>query len=463
MAKNWTADSWRNKPAKQLPDYKNKDSLLATEEKLAALPPLVFAGEAQNLRARLADAAHGKAFLLQGGDCAESFAEFNANKIRDTLRVMLQMSVVLTFAGSLPVIKMGRMAGQFAKPRSSDTETRDGVSLPSYRGDSINALDFTPESREPNPDRMLQSYYQAAATLNLLRAFSQGGYADLHRVHGWNLDFVQDSPLTERYEQLAQEIDQSLSFMSACGITGAKTPEIVKQTEFYTCHEALLLPYEQAMTRTDSTTGHWYDCSAHFVWIGARTHQLDGAQIEFVRGIHNPIGLKVSPDVDSDTLMKLIDILNPDNDPGRLTLIARMGANKVEDHLPALLRTVKQEGRHVVWSCDPMHGNIVKAESGFKTRRFDDIMTEIKGFFASHKTEGTHPGGIHLELTGQDVTECTGGAKNILDADLSSRYHTHCDPRLNASQSLELAFLVADELKALNKTQDFKASLTAQS
>lgn len=452
MSKNWTPDIWRNKPARQLPAYKDEVALKRTEEKLAKLPPLVFAGEARNLRTRLADVAAGRAFLLQGGDCAESFAEFGADKIRDTFRVLLQMSIVLTFAGSLPVVKMGRMAGQFAKPRSSDTETQDGVTLPAYRGDSVNGLEFTPEAREPDPERMIQAYYQAAATLNLLRAFAQGGYADLHRVHGWTLDSLQDSPLTERYEQIASEIEKSLNFMSACGITGDKTPEIVRQTEFYTCHEALLLPYEQALTRIDSTSGHWYDCSAHFVWIGARTHQMDGAQVEFVRGIRNPIGLKCSPDLDRDTLLRLIDILNPLNDPGRLTLIARMGADQVESRLSPLLRAVKEEGRHVVWSCDPMHGNITKSSSGYKTRRFDDIMAEIKGFFAAHRAEGTHPGGIHLELTGQDVTECVGGAYRIDDSDLSNRYHTHCDPRLNANQALELAFLVADELKAATKT-----------
>lgn len=462
MSKNWSPASWRDKPAKQLPEYKDQAALQQAEEQLAALPPLVFAGEARNLRRQLADVAEGKAFLLQGGDCAESFAEFGSTKIRDTFRVLLQMSIVLTFAGSLPVIKMGRMAGQFAKPRSSDNETQDGVTLPSYRGDSVNGLDFTTEAREPDPQRMVKAYYQAAVTLNLLRAFAQGGYADVHRVHGWNLDFVKDSPLAERYEELANQIDKSLSFMSACGITGDRTPELLRQTEFYTCHEALLLPYEQALTRTDSTTGDWYDCSAHFVWIGARTHQLDGAQIEFVRGIHNPIGMKCSPDLDRDTLLKLIDILNPRNDPGRLTLIARMGADKVEDKLAPLLRAVKEEGRHVVWSCDPMHGNIVKSDSGYKTRRFDDIMREIKGFFAAHRAEGTHPGGIHLELTGQDVTECTGGAKQIGDEDLSSRYHTHCDPRLNANQALELAFLVADELKNARRAAPATHSAAAE-
>jgi len=357
---------------------------------------------------------------------------------------------------------MGRMAGQFAKPRSAGTETKDGVTLPSYLGDSINGIEFNPQAREPDPERMIQAYFQSAATLNLLRAFAQGGYADLHRVHGWNLEFIKDSPLTERYEQLASDIDRSLSFMAACGITGEKTPEIVKQTEFYTCHEALLLPYEQALTRVDSTTGNWYDCSAHFVWIGARTHQLDGAQIEFARGIWNPIGMKCPPDLDRDTLLKLIDILNPRNDNGRLTLISRMGADKVAEKLPPLLRAVKEEGKNVVWCCDPMHGNTVKSSAEFKTRKFDDILAEIKGFFAAHKAEGTHPGGIHLELTGQDVTECTGGAYKIADADLSNRYQTHCDPRLNANQALELAFLVADELKSMNLNRPANSQAAAE-
>ncbi len=444
---NWSPQSWREKPAKQLPDYQDPLALKKTEEQLSKLPPLVFAGEARDLKRHLADVAHGRAFLLQGGDCAESFAEFGADKIRDTFRVLLQMAVVMTFAGSMPVVKMGRMAGQFAKPRSSDDETIDGVTLPSYRGDIINGFEFTEKSRKPDPARMIQSYYQSAATLNLLRAFAHGGYADLTRVHGWNLEFVKDSPLTDRYEELASEIDKSLSFMSACGISNKKTPELIRKTEFYTCHEALLLPYEESLTRIDSTTGEWYDCSAHFLWIGARTHQLDGAQIEFVRGIKNPIGLKCSPDLDPETLLRLIDTLNPDNEAGRLTLIARMGHDKVTDKLAPLVRAVKREGRHVVWSCDPMHGNTEKAGNGYKTRKFNNVMNEIKGFFEVHSAEGTHPGGIHLELTGQNVTECTGGAENIGDQDLSSRYHTHCDPRLNANQALELAFLVADELR----------------
>ncbi len=448
MSESWRPDSWRDKPVRQLPAYEDITALKRVEEKLSTLPPLVFAGEARNLRRRLADVAEGRAFLLQGGDCAESFAEFGAYKIRDTFRVLLQMAVTLTFAGSLPVVKMGRMAGQFAKPRSEDFETQGDITLPSYRGDIINGLAFDAENRRPDPERMIQAYYQAAATLNLLRAFANGGYADLHRVHGWNLEFVQDSPLTKRYEELAAQIDDSLSFMSACGITGEKTPELVRQTEFYTCHEALLLPYEQAMTRIDSTTGDWYDCAAHFLWVGARTHQTEGAQIEFVRGINNPLGLKCPPDLDPDTLLRLIDILNPDNTPGRLTLIARMGHDQVESKLAPLVRAVREEGRKVIWSCDPMHGNTIKSSTGYKTRQFDNVIAEIQGFFNVHRAEGTHPGGIHLELTGQDVTECTGGADNIDDEDLSSRYHTHCDPRLNANQALELAFLVADELKS---------------
>ncbi|GJL84489.1 MAG: phospho-2-dehydro-3-deoxyheptonate aldolase [Micavibrio sp.] len=459
MAKNqankWTPDSWRTKPVLQQPAYKDEQALKAAELQLAGQPPLVFAGEARNLLESLGKAANGEAFLLQGGDCAESFAEFNANKIRDTFQVILQMAVVLTYAGSLPVIKVGRMAGQFAKPRSSDTETQGDTTLPSYRGDNINGLEFTAEAREPDPQRMLMSYHQAASTLNLLRAFAGGGYADLQRVHGWNLGFVADSPLGERYEDLANRIEDALGFMAACGVTGETVPAI-RETSFYTSHEALLLPYEQAMTRTDSLTGEWYDTSAHLLWIGARTHQEDHAQVEFLRGIKNPLGLKCSPDLDPDELLRLIDILNPDNIPGRLTLIARMGHNKVEDKLSPLLRAIKKEGRSVVWSCDPMHGNTEKSSSGYKTRHFENILAEVKGFFAAHKTEGTHPGGVHFEMTGQDVTECVGGAQDIGDEDLSSRYHTACDPRLNASQSLELAFLIADELKDLRVNTKFQ-------
>jgi 3-deoxy-7-phosphoheptulonate synthase len=446
MSPTWSPDSWRQKTARQMPDYPDELALKRAEETLAVLPPLVFAGEARNLKASLANVAAGNAFLLQGGDCAESFAEFGANKIRDTFRVMLQMAVVMTFAGSLPVLKIGRIAGQFAKPRSSDTETKNGLTVPAYRGDIINGYEFDAVKRVPDPERMVRAYNQSAATLNLLRAFASGGYADLHRVNRWNLDFVKDSPLGERYEDLARRIEQALDFMAACGVTSDKVPAI-RETDFYTSHEALLLPYEQALTRIDSLTGEPYACSAHFLWIGARTGQTEGAQVEFARGIKNPIGLKCPPDLEPDTLLKLIDILNPDNEPGRLTLIARMGHEKVEEKLPPLVRAVAAEGRAVVWSCDPMHGNTLTSASGYKTRKFDHVLGEVRGFFAVHKAEGTHPGGVHLELTGQDVTECTGGAEKIGDENLSDRYHTHCDPRLNANQALEMAFLVADELR----------------
>lgn len=448
MTAKWAPDTWRSKPAKQLPAYPDESRLKWAEDIVAGMPPLVFAGEARNLKASLADVVAGKAFVLQGGDCAESFNEFGANKIRDTFRVLLQMAVTMTFAGGLPIVKMGRIAGQFAKPRSDDNETRGGVTLPSYRGDIINKIEFTEDGRVPDPERMIRAYNQSAATLNLIRAFAQGGYADLNQVHRWNLDFVTGSPLGERYEQMAGEIDAALRFMKACGITSETVPAM-RETDFYTAHEALLLPYEQALTRVDSTTGDWYDCSAHFLWIGARTKQLDGAQVEFVRGIKNPIGLKCPPDLEPDTLIKLIDILNPTNEPGRLSLIARMGNGNVLDKLAPLVRAVKKEGRAVAWICDPMHGNTEKSSSGYKTRRFDNILGEVKDFFAVHKAEGTHPGGVHFELTGQNVTECVGGAYEITDEDLSSRYHTACDPRLNANQALELAFLVADELKAL--------------
>lgn len=447
-AEKWSPSSWRDKPAKQLPAYPDENAVREVEKELLTQPPLVFAGEARNLKSRLADVAAGKAFLLQGGDCAESFAEFSGPKIRDTFRVLLQMAIALTYAGSLPVVKVGRVAGQFAKPRSSDTETQDDVTLPSYRGDIINSLEFNADARIPDPQRMLKAYHQATATLNLLRAFSHGGYADLNRVHKWNLDFIKDSPLGARYEDLSSRIDEALAFMAACGITGETVPAI-RETEFYTSHEALLLPYEEGLTRVDSTTGDYYGTSAHMLWVGARTHQMDGAQIEFVRGIHNPIGLKCGPHLEADDLLRLADIINPDNEAGRLTLIVRMGHDQVEEKMPALVRAIQKEGRNVVWSSDPMHGNIEKAASGFKTRKFDNILSEVKGFFNVHRAEGTHPGGIHLELTGQNVTECTGGAEKIGDLDLSDRYHTHCDPRLNANQALELAFLVADELKEI--------------
>jgi 3-deoxy-7-phosphoheptulonate synthase len=458
----WSPDSWRTKPVKQLPTFDDASTLAETEQELAKMPPLVFAGEARHLQSSIADVVAGNAFILQGGDCAESFAEFGANKIRDTFRVLLQMAVTMTFAGSIPVVKMGRMAGQFAKPRSEDTETINGVTMPSYRGDIINGFEFDIAQRQPDPARMLRAYNQSAATLNLLRAFATGGYADLHSVTKWNLDFLKDGVATERYQKLANQIEQALDFMTACGFTKDNVPHILRQTDFYTCHEALLLPYEQALTRTDSMTGDWYDCSAHFLWIGARTTQLDHAQVEFLRGIKNPIGLKCPPSLAPDDLIRLIDILNPNNQPGRLTLITRMGAGKVHDHLPNMIKSVQNEARHVAWVCDPMHGNTLKSSTGYKTRRFDDVLSEVRDFFAVHKELGTHPGGIHVEMTGQNVTECTGGISEVSDEDLSARYHTHCDPRLNASQALELAFLVADELKTIRHNRKSILPLAAE-
>ena len=446
MAKNWSPESWRKKPARQMPDYPDKDGLAAVEKTLRGYPPLVFAGEARRLRAQLAEVADGSAFLLQAGDCAESFAEFNADNIRDTFRVLLQMAVVLTFGASCPVVKVGRMAGQFAKPRSAETETQNDVTLPCYRGDIVNGMPFTEAARVPDPSRMLQAYSQAAATLNLLRAFAQGGYADLHQVHRWNLGFVGENKEGEKYQDLADRLTETLAFMAACGLTSETAAEI-RQTDFYTSHEALLLGYEEGLTRVDSTTGDWYDCSAHMLWIGDRTRQVDGAHVEFLRGVHNPIGLKVGPALDADELLRLIDLLNPNNEAGRLTLISRMGADSIWERLPALIRAVEGEGRKVVWSCDPMHANTVKASNGYKTRSFDRILKEIDSFFAIHQAEGSHAGGIHCELTGQDVTECIGGAQEITEDRLADRYHTHCDPRLNASQGLELAFLVAEALK----------------
>ncbi|MEQ9811809.1 MAG: 3-deoxy-7-phosphoheptulonate synthase class II [Azospirillaceae bacterium] len=446
MVERWSPDSWQAKPAKQMPVYPDLPKLRAAEATLANYPPLVFAGEARSLKGALARVAGGDAFLLQGGDCAESFAEFHPNKIRDTFRLLLQMAVVLTFGGSMPVVKLGRMAGQFAKPRSSDDETIDGVTLPSYRGDIVNGFEFEEGARVPDPARMVQAYNQSAATLNLLRAFAQGGYADLHKVHQWNLGFIAETPQSERYEALASQIDEAVRFMAACGITAESAPQI-RETEFYTSHEALLLPYEQALTRQDSTTGEMYDVSAHFLWIGDRTRQPDGAHVEFLRGVKNPIGIKCGPSMPTDELIRLLDILNPDDEPGRITLIARMGADKVEQHLPGLIRAVQREGRTVAWSSDPMHGNTIKSASGYKTRPFDSILKEVGRFFDVHQAEGTYAGGVHFEMTGEDVTECTGGAVAITDDGLSARYHTACDPRLNASQSLELAFLVAQRLK----------------
>ena len=443
---SWSPDSWRRADAQQLPAYTDQALLAATEAELRTYPPLVFAGEARDLTAQLADVAAGKAFLLQGGDCAESFAEFHPNNIRDTFRVLLQMAVVLTYASKLPVVKVGRMAGQFAKPRSGDFEEQDGVRLPSYRGDIVNDIAFTREARDPDPRRMMRGYMQSAATLNLLRAFASGGYASLHQVHKWNLDFGGRSLWSEQYQELANRIGEALDFMAACGISPETVPQL-KGTSFFTSHEALLLGYEQAMTRQDSLTGDWYDTSAHMVWIGDRTRFAGSAHVEFLRGVGNPIGLKCGPSLAPDDLIRLIDILNPGNRPGRLTLIARFGSDQVEVALPRLVRAVKREGRSVVWSCDPMHGNTVKA-GGYKTRPFERILSEVRSFFAVHRAEGTHAGGIHAEMTGQDVTECTGGAIAITDEGLADRYHTHCDPRLNASQALELAFLLADCLKA---------------
>ena len=446
MPRTWTPDSWTNRPAKQMPDYPDAARLDEVTKRLNRYPPLVFAGEARRLKAALANVVAGKAFVLQGGDCAESFAEFHPNNIRDTFRVLLQMAVVLTFGAALPVIKMGRLAGQFAKPRSADTETIDGVTLPSYRGDMVNGMEFTPEARIPDPERLVQAYNQSAATLNLIRAFAQGGYADLHKVHQWNLGFVEGSPLGARYQDLAARLGETLGFMAACGLTSETTPQI-RETDFFTAHEALLLPYEQAMTRVDSTTGDWYDTSAHFLWAGDRTRQVDGAHVEFLRGIGNPIGCKAGPSQNPDELLKLIDALNPDNEAGRLTVITRMGADKWEKHLPPLIRAIAREGRNIVWVCDPMHGNTMLSGNGYKTRPFDNILAEVRGFFTVLRAENIWPGGVHFEMTGQDVTECVGGAKAITEANLGSRYHTHCDPRLNAEQALELAFLIAGMLK----------------
>ena len=446
MSENWSPESWRAKPIHQVPTYPDLAKLAEVEESLRNFPPLVFAGEARRLKASLAEVADGKAFLLQGGDCAESFAEFHANNIRDTFRVLLQMAVVLTYGAAMPVVKVGRMAGQFAKPRSADTETIDGVTLPSYRGDNVNGSDFTAEARIPDPERMIRSYNQSAATLNLLRAFAQGGYADLHKVHQWTLGCVAGTLQAARYQDLCNRLDETLAFMEACGMTSETTPQL-RETDFFTSHEALLMPYEQALTRIDSTTGDWYDCSAHMLWIGERTRQLDAGHVEFLRGVKNPLGFKAGPTMSADDLLRLIDRLNPDNESGRITVITRMGAEQVEAKLPGLIRAVEREGRKVVWSCDPMHANTIKAAGGYKTRQFDSILSEVRAFFAVHKAEGSHAGGVHFEMTGQDVTECVGGMTAVTEESLGDRYHTACDPRLNATQALELAFLIAEQLK----------------
>ena len=442
----WSPTSWRAHPIRQQPAYPDASALGAVEQRLAGYPPLVFAGEARRLKASLAQASAGHAFVLQGGDCAESFGNFKADIIRDTFRILLQMAVVLTFGATVPVVKLGRMAGQFAKPRSADMETIDGQTLPSYRGDNINGPAFTSADRIPDPARMEMGYFQSAGTLNLLRAFAGGGYADLHSVHRWNLSFAARSPLASRYGELAGRIDETLRFMAACGINSASTPQI-HETEFYTSHEALLLPYEQALTRVDSTSGDWYACSAHFLWIGDRTRQPDGAHVEFLRGVKNPVGIKVGPTTTAADLLRLIETLNPADEPGRITLISRMGAEHVAAKLPPLLRAVRAEGRRVLWLCDPMHGNTVSTAAKVKTRSFDAILKEVRGFFDAHEAEGTWAGGVHVEMTGREVTECVGGAHRLTEADLHARYETFCDPRLNAEQSLELAFLVAEELK----------------
>lgn len=449
--KNWNPSSWRDFPIKQQPTYNDMDKLKKVEKELSSYPPLIFAGEALNLKSQLADVVNGKAFLLQGGDCAESFASFDANNIKNLFKVMMQMAVVLTFSGGCPVVKVGRVAGQFAKPRSSDFEEVNGISLPSYRGDIVNDIDFTEKSRNPKAKKLLKAYNQSAATMNLLRAFSRGGMADLNQVHLWNTDFVNDHTLGEKYDEVSHKISEALNFMKACGITSETTAQLA-QTNLFTSHEALLLNYEQALTRKDSITGDWFNCAAHMLWIGDRTRDLKDAHIEYFRGIKNPIGCKVGPSMKEDELIQLIDTLNPENEAGRLNLIVRMGANKVGDFYPKLLERVKREGKNVLWSCDPMHGNTIKADNGYKTRDFEAILSEVKQFFQIHKSEGTYAGGIHLEMTGQDVTECTGSASSAVTTEgLASRYHTQCDPRLNADQALELSFMIADTLKEARK------------
>lgn len=450
MTNTWTRSTWRARPRIQMPDYPDPSALAAVETQLAKYPPLVFAGEVRALKRKLGAAARGEAFLLQGGDCAESFSEFTADSIRDTFKVLLQMAIVLTYGAKVPVVKVGRMAGQFAKPRSAATEIIGGQELPSYRGDIINGFEFTSQARMPDPARMLQAYTQAAASLNLLRAFSKGGYADMHRVHAWTLGFAEGEK-AERYRQMTDRITDTLDFLTAAGITSETSTELAS-VDFYTSHEALLLEYEEALARIDSTSGLPVAGSGHFLWIGDRTRQPDGAHVEFCRGVQNPIGLKCGPSITAEDLKRLMALLNPQNEPGRLTLIARFGAGQVGDHLPRLIQAVQAEGANVLWTCDPMHGNTIKSSSGYKTRPFDSVLREVREFFAIHKAENTIPGGVHFEMTGKDVTECTGGLRAVTDEDLSQRYHTACDPRLNASQSLELAFLVAEELVGRRQT-----------
>lgn len=452
----WQKSNWRAKPRVQMPDYTDADALVAVEAQLSNYPPLVFAGEARRLKAQLGAAGRGEAFLLQGGDCAEAFDQFSADGIRDTFKVMLQMAMVLTYGAKVPVVKVGRMAGQFAKPRSAPTEVIDGVELPSYRGDIINDLAFTPEARIPNPQKMLHAYTQAAATLNLLRAFSTGGFADMSRVHSWTLGFTDDQDV-KKYSEIADRIQDSIDFMAAAGINSDTTHEF-SSVDFYTSHESLLLEYEEALTRLDSTSGKWLAGSGHMIWIGDRTRQPDGAHVEFCSGVLNPIGLKCGPTTTAEDLKVLMRKLNPENEPGRMTLIARFGAGNVGEHLPRLVRAVQEEGATVTWVCDPMHGNTIKSATGYKTRPFDSVLREVREFFGVHQSEGTIPGGVHFEMTGQDVTECTGGVRAVTEEDLSDRYHTACDPRLNASQSLELAFLVAEELTNLRTERRSRAA-----
>ena len=448
----WNPNTWRNYPVVQMPKYINQKSLSSVEAKLSLKPPLVFAGEVQALKRSLHLVEKGEAFILQGGDCAESFTQFSANGIRDTFKVLLQMAVILTFGSSMPIIKIGRIAGQFAKPRSSEIEVLNGVELPSYRGDMINDMEFNKASREPDPHRLIEGYEQSAATLNLIRAFAQGGMADLAKVHEWTLGFLADTPETTKYQEVADRISESLNFMKACGLT-SDTASQLRETEFYTSHEALLLNYEEALTREDTITAEkgWYSTSAHLLWVGDRTRQHDHGHIEFLSGIQNPVGIKCGPSLEPDDLIRLIEKINPENDTGKVVLICRMGSEKVFDHLPKLIKKIQSEGKKVIWCCDPMHGNTIKASNGYKTRKVSQILSEVDNFFNVHKTEGSYPGGVHFEMTGSNVTECLGGANEVKESDLGSRYHTHCDPRLNGSQSLELAFLISDLLKKIRK------------
>ena len=444
--KNWKINSWKNYPVKHIPEYPNKQELDSVLKKIKDFPPLVFAGETRHLKEQLADVVDGKAFLLQGGDCAESFAEFHPDNIRDTFKLILQMSLVLTYSASLPVIKLGRIAGQFSKPRSAPTEKQGDIELPSYLGDNINGIEFNVKARNPDPKRLFKAYSQSASTLNLIRAFSHGGFADLKMVHTWNLGFIKKSPEAKKFKELEDKIANSLAFMEACGINSDFNRRL-KTVNFWTSHEALLLPFEEAMTRVDSTTGEYHDTSAHFVWIGDRTRQLDGGHVEYCRGIKNPIGIKCGPTLKLEDLINLCNKINPQNEKGKITLITRFGYENVGKFLPKLIKGIKKEGLNVIWSCDPMHGNTIKSTTGYKTRPFNNVVKEVKSVFACHQSEGSYAGGLHIEMTGQDVTECTGGAQKISDRDLSHRYHTHCDPRLNANQALEMAFLISDEIK----------------